>query len=240
VYVRRVIRLRVLTWNLFHGRAAPSSGPGFPGSGRDLSAEFCAALAGWEWDVALLQEVPPWWPARLAAELGCEQRTVLTSRNALLGLRRRIAERAPDLIKSNGGGANAILARDDRIVDDRAQRLCRWPERRWVHGVALACGVWVGNLHLTAGRPAAARRDLDEAARATRAWARERQLPIVLGGDFNLRTVTPDGLTAVATRDVDHVLIGDGVRALGEAERLQRGRLSDHVPLAVDLAVEPR
>ena len=26
--------------------------------------EFTAALDGWDWDVALLQEVPPWWPAR--------------------------------------------------------------------------------------------------------------------------------------------------------------------------------
>ena len=53
------MRLRVLTWNLMHGRARPSAG-------RDLRPEFTAALAGWEWDVALLQEVPPWWPEPLA------------------------------------------------------------------------------------------------------------------------------------------------------------------------------
>ena len=55
--------LRVLTWNLKHGRAVPPAG-------RDLFDEFAAALAGWEWDVALLQEVPPWWPAPLARRLG--------------------------------------------------------------------------------------------------------------------------------------------------------------------------
>ena len=49
------MQLRVLTWNLMHGRSVPPAG-------RDLRAEFTAALAGWEWDVALLQEVPPWWP----------------------------------------------------------------------------------------------------------------------------------------------------------------------------------
>ena len=48
----------VLTWNLFHGRAVPPAG-------RDLLGDFAAALAGWDWDVALLQEVPPWWPPEL-------------------------------------------------------------------------------------------------------------------------------------------------------------------------------
>src|SRR5947208_3481338 len=82
------------------------------------------ALAGWEWDVALLQETPPWWPEILAATLGCEYRLVLTSRNGLLSLRRAIAVRRPDLMKSNGGGCNAILARRDRIVAHRVLRLC--------------------------------------------------------------------------------------------------------------------
>ena len=86
VYVATIVmRLRVLTWNLMHGRAQPSAG-------RDLRREFTAALAGWEWDVALLQEVPPWWPARLGAELAAEYRFVLTSRNGLLAARRAIAD----------------------------------------------------------------------------------------------------------------------------------------------------
>jgi hypothetical protein len=87
----------VLSWNLFHGRAQPAAG-------RPLAAEFSRALAGWDWDVALLQEVPPWWPPALAAEAGADQRTVLTSRNQLLPLRRAIASRAPDLLRSIGGG----------------------------------------------------------------------------------------------------------------------------------------
>ena len=49
--------------------------------------------------------------SRWRAACGAEARAVLTSRNALLPLRRAIAERRPDLIKSNGGGANAILVR---------------------------------------------------------------------------------------------------------------------------------
>ncbi len=74
----------------------------------------------------------------LAQRLDCEQVSVRTSRNSLLPLRRFVAVRWPDLIKSNGGGANAILARVDRIVEHRSVRLCRWPERRWAHGVQLA------------------------------------------------------------------------------------------------------
>src|SRR5881397_2221825 len=96
--------MRVLSWNLFHGRAVPSAG-------RALLGEFSAALEGWAWDVALLQEVPPWWPEPLAAACGAEWRRVLTSRNCLLPLRRAIAERAPDLLKASGGGSNAILVR---------------------------------------------------------------------------------------------------------------------------------
>src|ERR1700684_3901986 len=147
------VQLRVLTWNLMHGRSVP-------GSGRDLLPEFTAALAGWEWDVALLQEVPPWWPVALARDLDAEQRTVLTSRNEGLVLRRAVAVRWPDLIKSNGGGANALLARHDRIVAEHAVRLCRWPERRWAHGIELACGLWVVNLHATAGNATRAQRDV--------------------------------------------------------------------------------
>src|SRR4029077_4338695 len=128
------MRLRVLTWNLMHGRSQP-------GARRDLLPEFTTALAEWDWDVALLQEVPPWWPPELAARLDAEYRSVRTSRNGLLPLRRAVAVRWPDLIRSNGGGANAILARQDRIVSHRCLRLRRLPERRWMQAVRLAAGI---------------------------------------------------------------------------------------------------
>src|SRR3954468_12486521 len=131
--------MRALTWNLYHGRSPVPAG-------RPLLGEFAAALAGWEWDVALLQEVPPWWPPALAQAAGAEQRLVLTSRNFLLPLRRAIASRAPDLLKANGGGCNAILVRG-AILDHRTQRLTWRPERRWAHGVRLAGGQWVVDGH---------------------------------------------------------------------------------------------
>jgi endonuclease/exonuclease/phosphatase family metal-dependent hydrolase len=220
------MQLRVLTWNLMHGRSV--GGP--DRVARDLQPEFAEALAGWEWDVALLQEVPPWWPQMLAERLEAEYRTVLTSRNQLLALRRAIAIRWPDVIKSNGGGANAILARRDRIVAQRALRLCRTPERRWVHGVELSCGVWVANLHATAHDTAAAWRDGRTAGAAATGWAAGS--PLVLGGDFNLREPAFDGLTRVASRDVDHLFVA-GMEPAGAPEVLERGSLSDHPPLRI-------
>jgi endonuclease/exonuclease/phosphatase family metal-dependent hydrolase len=197
--------------------------------------DFSRALAGWEWDVALLQEVPPWWPEALAQRLDCEQVSVRTSRDALLPLRRFVAVRWPDLIKSNGGGANAILARCDRIVEHRSVRLCRTPERRWAHGVQLACGLWLVNLHATAHAPERARRDVALAAREAQTWS--RGLPMVFGGDFNLGAPEVEGLRSVADRDVDHLLIGKRLQPVEAAQTLDRGTLSDHLPLAVTLDV---
>ncbi|MBV9839592.1 MAG: endonuclease/exonuclease/phosphatase family protein [Solirubrobacterales bacterium] len=223
------MRLRVLTWNLMHGRSIPPSG-------RELLAEFASALAGWDWDVALLQEVPPWWPSRLAQRLDCEQRMVLTSRYELLALRRALAIRWPDLIKSNGGGCNAILARADRIVADRRARLCLLPERRWLHAVRLAQGVWVGNLHATVHNPAAAERESRVAAQTALAWAQAE--PLALGGDFNLRELSLDGLEHAASHDVDHVFAAR-LAAVDSPQVLDRGALSDHAPVAVTLDRAP-
>jgi endonuclease/exonuclease/phosphatase family metal-dependent hydrolase len=217
--------MRVLTWNLFHGRA-------LPGARRDLQAEFAAALAAWAWDVALLQEVPPWWPPGLARACGADQRSALTSRNALLPLRRAIAQRAPDVIKSNGGGANAILVRPaaGAIAEHRRVLLRRWPERRVCHGVALAGGAWIANLHAQARSAQRAQSDIERAAAATQAWAGDAL--VLLGGDFNVRLPSAAGFARLGGHGVDHVL-GRGYAAAGVPELPERGGLSDHAPLIV-------
>ncbi len=219
------VSLRVLTWNLLHGRAVPPAG-------RDLFDEFATALGGWEWDVALLQEVPPWWPPILSRRLGAAQRLVLTSRNALPAVRRAIATRWPDLIRSNGGGCNAILVRRGQILEHRTRRLCRLPERRWLHAVLLDGGVWVGNLHATAHNAGAAVREGRTAAASLVAWA--RAAPTVLGGDFNVRSLELGGFTWGGGHGVDHVFVR-GLTVLGDADVLDRGRLSDHAPVAVSV-----
>ncbi len=216
--------MQVLTWNLFHGRALPPAG-------RDLEAQFAAALAGWPWDVALLQEVPPWWPAGLADE----HDVALTSRNALLPLRRALARRWPDLMRSGGGSANAILVRGERIGVRGRRRLRRWPERRVVHAVRLApSGVWVANLHAQVHSEERARADLEHAAQAVTDWA-GHDAPVILGGDLNVRRpLVPAGFTLAGGHVVDHVLVR-GLRAAGEARVLERGTLSDHAPVMIEV-----
>jgi endonuclease/exonuclease/phosphatase family metal-dependent hydrolase len=216
VYVGRV-DWRLLTWNLFHGRSVP-------GSGRELLREFTATLGSWDWDAALLQEVPPWWPAELASALDAECRMVLTSRNAVLPVRRAIAVRWPDLIKSNGGGCDAILVRRSAgwIAEHRARRLGVWPERRWVHGVRVG-GLWICNLHTQADP-----RQCELAASTVASWT--SSLPIVLGGDFNVRSLALDGFAYAGGRGVDHFFVR-GLEVLREGEPPEHDGLSDHAPL---------
>jgi endonuclease/exonuclease/phosphatase family metal-dependent hydrolase len=217
--------MRVLTWNLKHGRAVPSAG-------HELFDEFAAAIAGWDWDVALLQEVPPWWPAPLAARAHAAERHVLTSRNLGLPVRRFVASRWPDVAKSNGGGANAILVRGATICEHRRQRLSWWPERRWVHAVRLDDpAAWVANVHLQ-GVPAQAA----AAGAVVSRWA--GHMPVVLGGDFNLRTPHIDGFANAGGDGVDHVLVRGGF-GRSQVEVLERGRLSDHAPIRVTLRPAP-
>jgi endonuclease/exonuclease/phosphatase family metal-dependent hydrolase len=221
--------MRALTWNLYHGRSRRSSG-------RPLLNEFAAALDGWAWDVALLQEVPPWWPPMLARACRAQQRTQLTSRNWLLPVRRAISARNPDILKSGGGGANAILVRGQTITEHRIRPLRLFPERRVAHGVRLGDGTWVTNVHTQAHIEAYARSDLDLAAATTLAWA--GGAPSVLGGDCNLRgTPEADGFEHLAGNWVDHVF-GREVRTTGPGRGLERPTLdgaflSDHRPLTV-------
>jgi endonuclease/exonuclease/phosphatase family metal-dependent hydrolase len=214
----------VLTWNLFHGRAVPERHEA-------LLGEFAALIAGWQWDVALLQEVPPWWPPPLGRAAAASARTALTSRNWLLPLRRRVAERRPDLIKSDGGGANAILVRGAPILEHRVRRLRCRPERRVVHAVALADGTWVANLHAQVDSEDQAQADLARAGRTVLDWAGDA--PVVLGGDANVREPRVPGFTHLGGHGVDHVL-GRGFVAAGPPRTLERGSLSDHAAVLVE------
>jgi endonuclease/exonuclease/phosphatase family metal-dependent hydrolase len=218
--------IRVLTWNLFHGRSKPET----PHS---LLPEFAALLASWDWDVALLQEVLPWWPVELGRAAGASARMALTSRNVLPPVQRLVAEPRPHILKSWSGGSNAILVRGRAIVEHRIVRLRLRPERRVAHGVRLEDGTWVTNLHAQVHLDRHAQADLDRAADATTAWA--AGAPTVIGGDFNLKgEPTAFGYRHLAGHWVDHVL-GRGLRATGRGHTLPHGTLSDHAPLTVAL-----
>lgn len=225
--------MRVLTWNLFHGRSQPPAG-------RELSASFAAALAGWEWDAALLQEVPPWWPSLLAGACGADSRAARTSRNFGLPLRKAIAVRWPDLIKSNGGGCNAILATAP-IADHRVMRLRALPERRVGLLVRLQDETCLVNFH-GSSRPELAEAELETLWEGALAFCAGS--PLVLGGDLNLRRPSAPSaqIAHVAHRDVDH-LFARGFAQRGRAEVLDRRltvgarlvEMSDHPPLVCTL-----
>jgi endonuclease/exonuclease/phosphatase family metal-dependent hydrolase len=216
------VELRVLSWNLFHGRSVPETrGP--------LFDEFAAALASWDWHVALLQEVPPWWPGRL----GTEQRRALTSRNQFLWLTRPLAQWRPGLVKSWGGGSNAILVREQAIREHRVRRLCLRPERRIVHAVRLESGVWVANLHASKRDDDPEGHDVRLAPEVVLAWAGGG--PVVLGGDFNVTRPPMDGWIHAARSHVDHVF-AHGLQTAGPGTALDHGILSDHRPVLARLS----
>jgi endonuclease/exonuclease/phosphatase (EEP) superfamily protein YafD len=217
--------VRVLTWNVFHGRADPPAG-------RDLFEDFAALIAGWDWDVALLQEVPPWWPRRLAERARASMRMNVTGRVLLPAAQRALADRWPDVMKSWGGGSNAILVRGARIAEHRECRLRWWPERRWMHAVRVEDGTWLANIHSQTQPRERPERDLARAARALDAWT--QGAPIVFGGDFNLRDPAVPGMTRIGGRWVDHVFARGYERTGGE--RLEAGPLSDHAPLLYGLS----
>jgi endonuclease/exonuclease/phosphatase family metal-dependent hydrolase len=220
----------ILSWNLFHGRSLPPTR-------HALLRQFAAQLAEWRWDVALLQEAPPWWLAELARAAGAERRRALTSRNALPALRRALAERDPELIKSNGGGCNAILARRP-IAEHATLRLRTWPERRVAQLARLRDGTCVVNFHAST-RAALAEHELRRLWQRALDWAGGD--PLILGGDLNLRAPrAPDAAAHVARCHVDHIFVR-GLAPVGQAQALHRrvaldGRsveLSDHAPLRV-------
>ena len=124
--------MRVLTWNLFHGRDFPPDPPaGHVDVNRPLLDEFATVLDRLEWDVALLQEAPPRWFGELQRRTRSTGARVLTSRNWWPSLQAPLADWNPDLIKSSEGGSNQMLVRSpDGIAEHRTLTLARWPERR--------------------------------------------------------------------------------------------------------------
>ena len=108
-----------------------------------------------------------------------------------------------------------------------------------MHGVRLETGLWVVNLHASTRKGSKTapktRAEVRHAGGTGLAWA--GGAPLVLGGDLNLsgRPELP-ALRHVAGNHVDHLLVA-GFEPAGRGETLDRGTLSDHAPVAVDLAV---
>jgi endonuclease/exonuclease/phosphatase family metal-dependent hydrolase len=260
--------MRVLSWNLYHGRDFPPDPALFslrsrllrtPERGathiqvnRPLLDEFAAVLDGLEWDVALLQEVPPRWLGALARRTRSSGVRVLTSRNWWPALQARLADWNPDLVASSEGGSNQILVRaPGRVLEHRCLTLARWPERRRMQWARLDGGVCVANLHASAGLPEKAGVEVVAAAYAATEFSGED--PLVFGGDLNLRpALQPEPFAALRERfgfgqptgshAIDHVFARgleqvDVPRRLAADRRELRDtdgrliRLSDHAPV---------
>jgi endonuclease/exonuclease/phosphatase family metal-dependent hydrolase len=216
------MQVRVLTWNLFHGRDFPphptlftwrsrllrctERGETHVQVNRDLFAEFAGLLAPAPWDVALLQECPPRWVSPLAAACDAGAHRALTSRNSLGAIRAALARLNPDLIASNEGGSNLTLARGGWSISERRElELARGPspERRVMAFSRLsndAARLCIGNLHLSAGRARLpiAERELLRAAEWAVEWSGAD--PLILGGDINIRPLRSDVFDRLAER----------------------------------------
>jgi endonuclease/exonuclease/phosphatase family metal-dependent hydrolase len=231
--------MRVLSWNLYHGRDFPPDPALFTLRSRLLRVtersethiqvnrllreEFTEWIADHDWDVALLQETPPLWFRAVGRRAGSNGVRVLTSRNVVPPVQRLAANLNPDLIASWEGGSNQLFVRaPGRILEHRKLTLTTRPERRrmvWAR-LRLARGetVCFANLHASAGLPEKATGEVIAAAASAVEWSAGD--PLVFGGDMNLRPAR-DPLPFTELREryglgeptgpqaIDHVLARD-------------------------------
>lgn len=251
------IVVTALTWNLFHGRDHPPEGSAVHADAkRSLREEFGSVLDRLPWEVALLQEAPPRWLAPLGRRCRAHGALALTSRNELPFLRAAIADRFPDLIKSNEGGSNMLLVRAPATIEAvERHRLARRPERRTLLLCRVAAPggrrIAVANMHLSVPSTGQGEGELLHAAERAVEFAGGD--PLILGGDLNLRPVHHahafaegqrrfDLAAPTAPRAIDHLLVRglevvEAPRALAPSEREldepggRRLLLSDHAPV---------
>ena len=228
---------------------------------RSLLGPFSALLAGWAWDVALLQEAPPRWLRPLAERCGAAGAGALTSRNSFAWLRAALADWNPDLVASNEGGSNIVLVRPPlRIAAVERVTLAERPERRRML-LARVEGpgrhLTVANVHLSVSSTGQGVGEAAEAARRATAFA-DRD-PLLLGGDLNLRPAREPGAfeelreefglaPPTSPHAIEHLLARglvphDAPRALPAAAREVDGpaglrlRLSDHAPVTASFGL---
>lgn len=226
------MRIRALSWNLFHGRDAPPDPALFTlrskllriternaahvQVNRDLYDEFARLLAGSEWDLALLQESPPRWADPLAVACQADPHRALTSRNRIPPIQGMLHRWNPDLVGSWEGGSNLTLVRELGIAEARELVLRPGlPERRVMAFTRLETGLCIGNLHATTRDQPLAEDELRRAAET--AAGRAGDAPLLLGGDFNLRPDRSEvfwelerrfGLRPATAPDaIDHLLV---------------------------------
>jgi endonuclease/exonuclease/phosphatase family metal-dependent hydrolase len=246
-----VFELRVLSWNVFHGRDHPPGatlftwrskllgkterGVRYAQVNRSLLDQFAAVIAGAEWSVCLLQEMPPAWAQPFAERAEAAAHLVLTSRNQFGPVRRALGRLNPDLLGSWEGGSNLVLVRAPWQIAGRGAALLNplprrgLRERRRMALVLLRAEdaeVCVANLHASAGDRFQAEQDVRRGVRIALEFAGRR--PLVFGGDLNLRPRSSAVFEELEQRHglgsptgpgaIDHIL----ARGLGVLERTHR------------------
>jgi endonuclease/exonuclease/phosphatase family metal-dependent hydrolase len=96
---------------------------------------------------------------------------------------------------------------------------------------AAPAGTWIGNLHTNSDA-----RQGRRAAEELLGWACGS--PAILGGDFNVSPLSLPGLGLAGGHGVDQVFVSPGLSGAGTAV-LDRGPLSDHMPLLVSVTGFP-
>ena len=267
-----------MTWNLFHGRDHPPEaglfgwrsrllgrsqlGSSYAQLNEPLLDRFAELLAGWRWDVALLQETPPRWLRPLALRCRAGAAGALTSRNLLPSVRAALADRNPDLMASAEGGSNVTLVRAPRrIVEVERVTLARRPERRRLLLVRTeapdGARLVVANVHLSV--PATGHGPAEVETAASKAVSFAGQDPLLFGGDLNLRPARePEAFAALreefglapptSPHAIDHLLarglaVSEPPAPLAPAGREVEGprglrvRLSDHAPVTASFGM---
>jgi endonuclease/exonuclease/phosphatase family metal-dependent hydrolase len=254
----------VRTWNLFHGNSVPPQRHAFLDQMIRLATED-------DPDVLCVQEVPAWALPRFTfgdvasrPPLGALAGRLLTApnhgliRSAVSGqgnairLSPRLRALAHDSLVLNPSDFRRAEA--GRLGLGRVERLAWARERRLVQvaRAELPDGrtFTLANLHCTSWEADPRLADAELLRAAT--FARERAVgdePIVLAGDFNLRTAASQTLAALAGPEwgfsapgdgIDHVLArgfraGPLVRWPDDRRRVGDVLLSDHAPVEVEL-----
>ena len=259
-----------MTWNLFHGRdwppepalqvrahkgnfrRGPRLGKDYEQVNWDLFDKFAALISATEWDVALFQEFPPSWKAKLAKACGAEAHRALSGRNWLQPITSLIGRWRPDLLGAWEGGSNTTLIRPGggEIGERRRIVLTRRPELRVMALTRLDSGLCVANLHVST-KPSSAEGELLDAARQATDFAGSK--PLILGGDFNVRPrasgvfdqleerfglapcTAPDRLSHLLVRDLE--VVGHPAawepeaRDVTDPDTRKKIRLADHNPV---------
>jgi endonuclease/exonuclease/phosphatase (EEP) superfamily protein YafD len=145
-------------------------------------------------------------------------------------------------MKSSEGGSNQILVRTPGgIADHHAMTLTWLPERRKMQWAQLDGGICVANLHAST-KPARASGEVVRAAAQAVEWSED--MPVVFGGDLNLRPArTPEPFEALrdhldlveptSREAIDH-LFARGLELAEAPHQIEHGTLSDHAPVLAE------